>query len=336
MRVLLGPTEIAGVLGITAGALRNLGLNAVSCNLRYKQNPYRYVCDIDFGPKDIPLSITKKASRFIFIFTSFLRFDVFHFYFGRTLSRKKSDLPILKKLRKKLVMEFCGSDVRRDNFLPNSKEEKIAKKSPDKVIKNLTTLSSFIDVALVPDWEIKTYVEPFFKRVEIVRLRIELDKYRPKYPDPNQKVPLIVHAPTHREIKGTDYVLEAIETLKSKHSFDFRLIENLKNSEAMKLYYDADVVVDQLRIGTHGTLAMECMALGKPVITYLRDESKEFYPKSLPIVSASTESICEVLERLIINGTLRHDLGVRGRKYVEEFHDSIKVAKRLRSIYQSL
>jgi glycosyltransferase involved in cell wall biosynthesis len=336
MRVLLAPTEIAGELGMTARALCNLGINAVSCNLRYKQNPYGYVCDIDFGPQDKTLSIRKKVSRFIFIFTSLFRFDVFHFYFGRTLSRKKRDLPLLKSLGKKLVIEFVGSDVRMDNCLPNIKKINLARKNPEKVIKNLKIFSSFIDVALVADWELKTYVEPYFKRVEIVRQRIELDKYMPKYPISNKKRPLIVHAPSNREFKGTEFVLGAIETLKAKHSFDFRLIENMKHSEAVKLYTNADVVVDQLRIGTHGGFAVECMALGKPVITYLRDESKEFYPKSLPIVSASTEAICEVLERLIINGTLRHDLGVRGRKYVEEFHDSIKVAKRLRSIYQSL
>jgi len=336
MRVMLAPTEIAGELDTTARALRTLGIKAISCNLRYKKNPYGYVCDIDFGPKDKSLSITKKVLRFIFISTSFLRFDVFHFYYGKTLLRKKQDLPFLKKLGKKLVMQFVGSDVRMDSYLPNAKDEKFASKKPERVIRNLKILSSFIDVALVADWELKAYVDPYFKRVEIVRQRIELDKYLPNYPDPNNKCPLIVHAPSNREIKGTKFIIAAIETIKAKHSFNFRLIENMTHSEAMELYNDADIVVDQLRLGTHGGFAVECMALGKPVITYLREESKEFYPKSLPIVSASTESICEVLERLIINGSLRHDLGVRGRKYVEEFHDSIKVAKKLRSIYQSL
>ena len=84
MRILLAPTEVAGTMGATARALRNLGLKAVSCNLKYKQNSFGYVCDIDFGPQDIPASITKKVSKFFFICTSFFRFDVFHFYFGRT------------------------------------------------------------------------------------------------------------------------------------------------------------------------------------------------------------------------------------------------------------
>lgn len=336
MRILLAPTEIAGTMGATARALRNLGLKAVSCNLKYKHNPYGYVCDIDFGPQSKPLSITEKFSKHCFLYTSIFRFDVFHFYFGRTLSRKKRDLPILKSLGKKLLMEFVGSDARIANYLPNTKEVNIAKKSPEKVIKNLTRLSKYIDVALVYDWELRAYVEPYFKRVEIVRQRVELDKYLPQYPDPNRKVPLIVHAPSHRELKGTDFVLAAIETLKSRYTFDFQLIENMKHSEAMKLYGEADIIVDQLRIGTHGGLALESMALGKPVITYLREESKEFYPKSIPIVSASTETVCEVLERLISDGALRHDIGVRGRKYMEEFHDSLKVAKRLHSIYKSL
>ena len=336
MRILLAPTEIAGTMATTARALRNLGVDAVSCNLKYKQNPYGYICDVDFGPQDSQLSITKKVSRFIFIFTSIFRYDIFHFYFGRTLSKKKRDLPLLKCLGKKLVMEFVGSDARIANFWPNTIEEKIAKKSSEKVVKNLKRLSRYIDVAIVYDWELQTYVKPFFKRVEIVRQRMELDKYLPQYPDPNRKVPLIVHAPSNRGIKGTEFVLAAIEKLKIKYSLSFHLIENLKYAEALKLYSNADIIVDQLKIGTHGGLALESMALGKPVITYLREESKEFYPKSIPIVSASTESIYEVLERLILNGKLRYQLGVRGRKYVEEYHDSIKEAKRLLAIYRSL
>ena len=336
MKILIAPTEIAGSMAMTAKALRNLGLNAISCNLRYKKNPYGYICDIDFGPKDRNLSITKKLYKFFFISTFFLRFDVFHFYFGRTLTSKNRDLPILKSLGKKLVMEFVGSDIRMGNHLLNTEKENISKKDSKKIIYNLKKLNKYIDVALVADWELKTYVEPFFERIEIVRQRIDLEKYQATYPDRAKKHPLIVHAPSNREIKGTEYILAAIEKLKAKYLFDFRLIENLKHSDALEIYSNADIIVDQLRIGTYGGFSVESMALGKPVITYLQDESRQFYPKSLPIVSASIDSIYEVLEELIINAELRHDLGVRGRKYVEEFHDSIKVAKRLRSIYQSL
>ena len=53
--------------------------------------------------------------------------------------------------------------------------------------------------------------------------------------------------------------------------FDLELIENLPNAEATRRYRDADLVVDQLLAGWYGGFAVEAMALGKPVIAYLRE-----------------------------------------------------------------
>jgi glycosyltransferase involved in cell wall biosynthesis len=261
---------------------------------------------------------------------------VFHFNFGKTLLKNNRDIPFLKSLGKKLVMEFWGNDARIDNMPDQVDPRRLSRKKRGKILDRFRKLGRYIDVALVADLELKGYVESFFKRVELIPQRIELDIYVPRYPDPAKKRPLVVHAPTDRDIKGTAYVLDAVQKLMHKHSFDFYLIEGKKHSEARELYANADVVVDQLRIGTYGVLAVESMALGKPVITHIRDDVRGGYPETLPIVAASQESICEALDRVIAHGTLRHDLGVQSRRYVEEYHDSIKVARRLHCIYQSI
>jgi glycosyltransferase involved in cell wall biosynthesis len=261
---------------------------------------------------------------------------VFHFNFGKTLLKHSHDLPLLKSLGKKLVLEFWGSDARMDDAEEQTVPEKLARKKREKILHRMRKFGQYIDVALVADLELKGYVEPFFRKVELVPQRIELNVYEPHYPNPAEKRPLIVHAPTHRELKGTQYLLDAVEKLKRKYSFELSLIEGMKHSEARELYRNADLIVDQLRIGTYGVFAVESMALGKPVITYIRDEVRDGYPKNLPIVSASQESITEVLESLLVNGMRRHELGIQSRKYVEEYHDSIKVAKRIHSIYQSI
>ena len=77
----------------------------------------------------------------------------------------------------------------------------------------------------------------------------------------------MLHAPSRRIVKGTKYILDAVEELKSEGlKFDFKMVEGMKNSDAKELYRTADIVVDQLRIGWYGVLAVEAMALGKPVI----------------------------------------------------------------------
>ena len=336
MKILLAPIEIAGQVAITANALRKLGLNAVSSNYHFHKNPYEYACDVNFKVnRELPVT-TDDIKKFMFTFMSVFRFDIFHFNFGKTLLKKNRDLPILKHLGKKLVMEFWGSDIRMTDTSEQEPNASLARKSRTKIIEKLKRLGSNVHLAIVADLELKAYVENFFKRVELVPQRIELDKFQPSYPDPTKQTPLVVHAPTHRAIKGTDYLIEAVENLKSKHSFDFRLIEGMKHSEAKKLYENADVIVDQLRLGTYGVFAVESMALGKPVITYIHEDFKRSYPPNLPIQTATINSIGDVLERILTDGDLRHNLGIQSRKYAEDHHDSIKVAKKLFTIYQSL
>ena len=69
--------------------------------------------------------------------------------------------------------------------------------------------------------------------------------------------------------KGTDHVLETCEGL----DVELRIVEGLHHDDALARYRDADIVVDQLNAGWYGLFAIECMALGKPVVTYLHDEA---------------------------------------------------------------
>ena len=104
--------------------------------------------------------------------------------------------------------------------------------------------------------------------------------------------------------------------------------------EAIKVYQKADIIVDQLLAGTYGVFALEGMAMGKPVITYITEEMKKTLPGSLPIVSANPDNIKEKLEMLIQDGQLRRKLGKEGRVYVEAYHDYKKNAKLLGRIYE--
>ena len=111
------------------------------------------------------------------------------------------------------------------------------------------------------------------------------------------------------------------------------LVEGKSQQEAFEIYKTADIIVDQLYAGTYGVFAIESMALGKPVITYISDEMKDRLPDDLPIVSGGTKTITDALELLINNPKLRIEKGMQGREYVENYHDCRVVAYVLRDIY---
>jgi len=122
--------------------------------------------------------------------------------------------------------------------------------------------------------------------------------------------PLVVHAPSSRARKGTDH------------------------------YRRADVIVDQLNAGWYGVFAIEAMALGKPVVTFLHDEavrlSEAAFGVEVPIVRATRETLVAALRPLASSPEERRRVGAASREYVERVHDVERVADRLLALYAAL
>ena len=145
---------------------------------------------------------------------------------------------------------------------------------------------------------------------------------------------LIVHAPTHRQSKGTSFIINAVEKLKYKYNFEFKLVENLSHEEAKKIYEKADLIIDQVLSAGHGLFALECMAMGKPVICSISDFMKMYYPKEIPIISAADDEIETKLEFILNNKDMLESIGVNGRKYVETYHDHLIISKKMLELYK--
>jgi glycosyltransferase involved in cell wall biosynthesis len=118
------------------------------------------------------------------------------------------------------------------------------------------------------------------------------------------------------------------------------IVEGLPHKQAIERYARADIVVDQLNAGWYGLFAIEAMALGKPVVTFLHEDavrlSEQAFGLRLPLVPASRETLTEVLRRLAEDAAERRRVGEESRAYVEQVHDADRVAERLLEIYAAL
>ncbi|HKD32647.1 MAG TPA: hypothetical protein VKB73_04155, partial [Gaiellaceae bacterium] len=118
------------------------------------------------------------------------------------------------------------------------------------------------------------------------------------------------------------------------------LIEGVPNREARLRYAAAHVVVDQLRIGWYGMLAIESMALAKPVVVHLDEdaaaETEEALGLELPLVRANESNLEDVLARLIETREALPELGRRSREYVERVHAHTTVARQVLAIYERI
>ena len=137
----------------------------------------------------------------------------------------------------------------------------------------------------------------------------------------------IGHAPSNRDVKGTDQILKVIQDLQSSHGtrFEFHLIENVAHDEVMHAYQSIDVLIDQIYAGWYGGLAVELMALGKPVLSYIREDDLKFIPpemaENLPIINTCLENLKQNLISLIeMPYEELVELGRKSRQYVEKWH----------------
>jgi glycosyltransferase involved in cell wall biosynthesis len=156
-------------------------------------------------------------------------------------------------------------------------------------------------------------------------------------PPSERKRPIVVHAPSSRRRKGTEHVVAACEGL----DVELRIVEGVRHDEAIAHYREADIVVDQLNAGWYGLLAIECLALGKPVLTFLREEARqrteEAYGTEVPLVGVTAETLRDRLEALVEAGpTEWRRLGEASRAYVEQVHDVERVADSLVELYEGL
>ena len=134
----------------------------------------------------------------------------------------------------------------------------------------------------------------------------------------------------------------AVKRLKDEGiPLEYILVEGMSNAEAKKIYETADVLVDQLLAGWYGGLAVELMALGKPVISYIRESDLVHIPKEMsedfPVINASPDTIYEVLKKWLAapKSELREQ-GKRSREFVEKWHDPLKIAADLKRDYETV
>ncbi|RXZ78913.1 glycosyltransferase family 1 protein [Paenibacillaceae bacterium] len=319
-------------------ALRKAGVKASSCHFRRRNVPIPDIC-LHFQALSHD---EREKQRRHFLSEAAHDYDIFHFHFGETFLKDRSDLEYLKSMGKKLIVQHRGSDVRMLSTAqsfnnPYVRVKKGRRREEEQIIRKLKQLSSYIDHAIVADHELLPYVKKHYKHTHLLRQFVTLNKFQPLYPSASNKRPLIIHAPTNAYLKGTEYILEGIQRLRKKGlEFDFKLIENLSHEEAIKTYRAADIIIDQLLQGSFGVLSLEGMALGKPVICYIRDEMIMHYPPELPIVNANKHTFYDELKRLVRSAQERRWIGVVSRQYVEQHYNSHVLSRQLMAIYDQL
>lgn len=166
-----------------------------------------------------------------------------------------------------------------------------------------------------------------------------LDFEQPKFaqgsvPAPHTGPLRVVHAPNHPQFKGSSYLAEAIEQLQAEGiAIELVRVERVPNDQALAIYRTADIVFDQCLIGFHGYFALEAMALGKPVMVFIRKPEYLLHPEECPMILITRDNIARVLREFAANPAKLSEIGSRSRNYMLRHYGLDAFAQRLANAY---
>lgn len=338
MKILHGFTSGAGQPPQIARAQRDLGFHSVSMHIGANKMGFGF---------DRVVNKANYIDRADIFSELINEFNVFHFYAFPLFGWKNKlnfpfgiDLLFLKLLKFPVIMNFRGSEVRQKDLFDHyarysfseGEDHGLFKSFPsEEQRKYIELCKNLCTKIIVPDAELASYVPGS----QIIPRAIDISKWK-NYGQINSANPLVVHAPTRRHVKGTSYILKAVERLKEKGlKFDFKLVEGLSNEDAAAVYAKSDIIIDQLKIGWHGVLSTEAMSLGKVAMCYIREDLVDSlkFDGELPLINVNEDTIEAELESIILNPHRRIEIGNRARAYVESTHSLDVVAKQLINLY---
>ncbi len=334
-RILISGFEIGGQMQLLAETFRKRWFDATSS--AYNSDFRGYQNDIKLGGRGARASI----GRFFFFIWALIHYDIFHFFWGVSLWSwwrfHLLDLPLLKLFRKKVIVHFRGLDIvdiayfdylREKSRGQNASEPPMSR--PDQLAR-LRKWLRYADRVLVSEPDLFAVVPNATLSPQVVDLSYWKEGGAPL--SEIDGIFRIVHAPSSRRKKGTDFIEQAIDDLRNRgHKVELILAEKLPHHKILELYQVCDIGIDQVLYGWHGKVSVELMALGKPVVCYIDPKLRKYRP-DLPIVSATPADLTAVLEDLMADASKRRSLGEASKAYVARYHDVEVVVDDLLSLY---
>jgi glycosyltransferase involved in cell wall biosynthesis len=353
-----GPTRSlwAGVpvinIAVNAQAERRLGIEADSLVYETYFITDAFTYDLSRWMSWFPLRV---ITPYIVLLWSIRKYDRFHFYCDRGLLTPQMkrgiherELKLLVSLGKELIFWTYGADIRTKERTQALGKYSCCTHCPDPgnlcICDEQAGSDNYACIqryarAVFSMGDMLEYTPGSMNDLYFWPVDLEADngrRYEPVFPTEDGTAPLrVVHAPNHRHFKGTDYLLKAVEQLKAEGvEIELVLVERMPNRSALDVYRTADVIFDQCLIGFHGYLAQEAMALGKPVMCFIRRPDRYLLAASeCPIVNSPPECIGSELRALANDRGRLEELGRRGRRYIERYHTPAHFADRLAAAY---
>lgn len=306
-----------------------------------------FVKDISTFPNGGP-KVTPSDAFFQFVEP----YDIFLFVTGPTLLPAFADLPLLRNMGKKIIFQSTGScsrflfpTARYRNYFNTPFPVDIYEK---KYLVTSATQQSFTPFARSADTYPTNLAAKIYREAMIALYTDAHGSWAeaaslttaPFYISPNalildniksnipgRKVPLIIHAPSNRCYKDSDFIERSIAELKEEGlEFHWQVLTGLPNAVVKTLLRSADIAIDAISCGMYGVFACEAMASGCLVLGTNQPEAEPL-PFNRPVVPISRENFKEQVRHAVLDLDFRLRQAEAGIEYVQTINSPQAAAK---------
>lgn len=298
-----------------------------------------------------------KARRKAFCERAPRDYDVLHYYFGRTSAcwddygpRDESwysDLRAAKANGKRVFMTLQGCDARlagesnrRNAFTPCA-EGRCSAYSACR--STYDTERQWLIDTILPLCDRVFYLNPELGHFVpngtfMPYASVDWKAFEPVAPRTSGTI-RIVHGPSDPRIKGTDLILPALEALRDRFDFELVTVSGKPHHEAIEIYKQADIAIDQVLAGWYGGFAVELMALGKPVMCHIREDDMRFlhpaFHAALPIRNIRPDHLEQDIGDVLARRSEWGEWSAQGLDFVRNWHDPDRIAQAMVGCYRS-
>ena len=280
--------------------------------------------------------ILNELLNFLFVIRSVFVYKVFIFSYGETISNRIYEFWLYKLLGKKTIFVFLGSDSRppymaakyiNDELEVNYEVLSKTTLSQKNKIKRIEKFSDFcINWGPYGQFHEKNFIN-------VVNLGLPLNIKPVQINDSKHKIVKILHTPSDSAIKGTKYILNALDILKKEGIlFDLNLLSNVTNDEVLDAITNCDFIIDCRFSDTPiGMFGAEAALLGKPTIVggYLHNNIEKYFSdiESIPpALYVHPNKIKQGIKKMIIDHEFRNSVAAKAFDFAKNNYTSRHVA----------
>jgi hypothetical protein len=331
---------------LTVNVLRAHGLKADY--MAIGDSPVWNTCD--FRVPYSPWPVIRVVQQMWWFWGVMAKYEIVHLHFMVTLTSTGWELPLLKKMGRKIVVNYRGCEARdREMNMRLHPDSNICEECDywvdtearymcqlDLIANRRAAAARYGDLVLVTTPDMRDFMPdaihfPFFAPQDHqlpFRSAAGLDATGPLR---------IVHATNHPGIEGTRVIREVLERLDAKgYSLESVFLEGVPHDVVIHELASADLAIGKMKMGYYANAQIESMMLGVPTVTFVRPEFMTTDLEESGFIICELAELEEVLEHYLRHPEELSYKRARARPSIEELHNNGELARRLIGIYQQL